>query len=139
MRYPAVLTRDGGNVVIEFPDVPEAISTAPNEDDAVFAGADVLMLALAEYMARRRPIPTPSPVQPGQRAVALPPLVAGKLALYEKMRANGITQVELARRLAKDGRQVRRLLDLDHPSRIEQLEAAFAAIGKRLVLSVEAA
>lgn len=137
VSYPAVLTPDDGNVTIEFPDVPEAISTARNEDEALLAGREVLILALAEYMARRREIPSPSPGEPSQPTVALPPLVAAKLALYAVMLKGSVSQVELARRLAMDGRQVRRLLDLDHRSRIDQLDAAFAALGKRLVVAIE--
>jgi antitoxin HicB len=135
--YPAVLTPDDGNIIIEFPDVPEAISSGRNEDEALLAGREVLILALAEYMARRREIPSPSAAEPGRPVVVLPPLVAAKLALYAAMRRSGVTQVELARRLAMDGKKVRRLLDLEHRSRIDQLDAAFAALGKRLVLAVE--
>ncbi len=137
LAYPARLMPDDGNVTIEFPDVPEAISTARNEDEALLAGREVLILALAEYIARRREIPAPSAAESGQPTVVLPPSVVAKLALYAAMRESGVSQVELARRLAIDGRQVRRLLDLDHRSRIDQLDAAFAALGKRLVVAIE--
>jgi hypothetical protein len=42
----------------------------------------------------------------------------------------------LAEGLGCDPRQPRRLLDLDHRSRLDQLEAALTALGKRLVLEV---
>jgi antitoxin HicB len=48
----------------------------------------------------------------------------------------GFTPPGLALRLGCDPRQVRRLLDLDHRSRLDQLEATLAAFGKRLVLEV---
>jgi antitoxin HicB len=67
----------------------------------------------------------------------LPPQVVAKLAIYQAMRAPGLSQAALAERLGCDPRQVRRLLDLDHRSRLDQLEAALAALGKRLVLDVE--
>jgi hypothetical protein len=35
-----------------------------------------------------------------------------------------------------DPRRVRRLLDLDHHSRLDQLAAALSALGKRLVIEV---
>jgi antitoxin HicB len=137
MRYPALLTEDdNGAIVIEFPDVPEAIATGADREEALFRGVEVLTLALAEYVARRRPIPVPSPVQPEQVSVMLRPLVAAKLALAAAMVSQGVTQVELARRLAIDGRQVRRLLDLRHGSRIEHLEAALAVFGKSIELTV---
>jgi antitoxin HicB len=64
-------------------------------------------------------------------------MAAAKLAIYEATRAAGLSQTALAERLGCDPRQVRRLLDLDHRSRIDQLEAALRALGKRLVLEVE--
>lgn len=73
----------------------------------------------------------------GGRSVAiLPPQVTAKLAIYQAMREAGLTQAALAERLNCDPRHVRRLLDLDHRSRLDQLEAALSALGKRLALEV---
>ena len=69
--------------------------------------------------------------------MALPPLVAAKLALYQAMKDDGVTQVELARRTKRDQKDVRRLLDLDHRSHIELVEDALAKLGRRLIVSVE--
>jgi hypothetical protein len=62
----------------------------------------------------------------------LPPLVAAKLALYEAMRAQRMTRTELARRLGRQENAVRRLLDLDHRSHIDQIDRALAALGVAL-------
>ncbi len=43
---------------------------------------------------------------------------------------------ELARRMRCDMQQVRRLLNIGHGSRLDQLDAAFAALQKRLVVEV---
>ena len=67
---------------------------------------------------------------------ALDCLVAAKLALYEAMRAQRITRSELARRLGLQENGVRRLLDLDHRSHIDQVDRALAALGKRLEVRV---
>ena len=66
----------------------------------------------------------------------LPPLVLAKLALYEAMRVQRITRTELARRLGLQENPVRRLLDLDHRSHIDQVDRALAALGKRLEVRV---
>ena len=63
-------------------------------------------------------------------------MVAAKVAIYQAMRGAGLSQAALAERLGCGPRQVRRLLDLDHRSRLDQLESALAAQGKRLVLEV---
>ena len=43
----------------------------------------------------------------------------------------------LARRMGIHKQEVERLFDPDHASRIEQLEAAFAALGKRLLIAID--
>ena len=52
------------------------------------------------------------------------------------MRAQGITRTELARRLGLQENAVRRLLDLDHRSHIDQIDRALAALGQRLEVRV---
>jgi antitoxin HicB len=58
-----------------------------------------------------------------------------RLAPYEATR-EGITRTELARRLGLQENAVRRLLDLDHCSHIDQIDRALAALGQRLEVRV---
>jgi len=55
---------------------------------------------------------------------------------HGEFRGDFLFQAELARRVPCDFRQVSRLLDINHRSRLDQLDAAFAALGKRLVVEV---
>jgi hypothetical protein len=55
---------------------------------------------------------------------------------YSALRSQDIRKIELARRLGCSPSQVDRLLDIQHRSKLDQLEAAFAAIGKRLLIRV---
>lgn len=75
----------------------------------------------------------------GQVLVAVPPLVAAKLALYSAMRAQGVTRTALARRLGLSESVVRRLLDPDHRSHISRIEKALRAVGRRLAVEDRAA
>lgn len=59
-----------------------------------------------------------------------------KLAIHEAMFEQGVTQAQLGELLGIDGRQVRRILDLDHESKLSQLEAALAALGLQASISV---
>ena len=63
-------------------------------------------------------------------------MAAAKLAIYQAMREKGVSQVELARRLGCDPKDIRRLLDIMHRSRLDRLEEALAALGKRLVVEI---
>jgi antitoxin HicB len=56
--------------------------------------------------------------------------------LYEAMRGQGVGRAELARRLRWHLPQVARVLDLRHASRMEQVEAALAALGLRLIVDL---
>jgi antitoxin HicB len=123
-------------VLVQFVDLPEAHTFALTEADAGGENAlDCLIAALGGYVRSGRVIPRPSPPR-GCPVVSLPPLVAAKLALYEAMRAGGITRTELARRLGLQENGVRRLLDLDHRSHIDQVDRALAVLGKRLGVQV---
>jgi antitoxin HicB len=138
MRYPLTLRPDqNGTIIAQAVDVPGALTLGNDEADAVEQAADALITLFAYFIAESEPIPQPSRPRPGQPCAVLPPTVAAKLAIYEAMRRQGLTQAALAERLGCDPRQVRRLLDLDHASTLAQLERALAALGKRLVLEVE--
>src|SRR5580658_5670691 len=68
--------------------------------------------------------------------VAVAPDVAAKLAVLEAFAAAGISKSELARRIDKDEKEVRRILNPRHPTKLPALTAALRALGKRLVVGV---
>ena len=134
--YPVELVHDAKSreVLIRFPDVPEALTSGRDEAEALREAEDALIAALGGYLIARRQVPRPSSLRTGQRLVALPALVAAKLALHEAMRDVGMSNIALAKRLALSEGAVRRLLDLDHRSHIGQVERALGALGRRLVV-----
>ena len=50
--------------------------------------------------------------------------------------ASGIRKIELARRLGIPRSNVDRLFDFKHSSRLEHLDAPFAAVGRKLLIGV---
>ncbi len=137
MLYPIELRPDGsGGLIAQARDIPGVLTTGADEAEALAQALDALLTGI-EYLIRQgEPVPPPSRVRRGEPSVALPPGVAAKVAIHEAMRAQGVTQTALAERLGCDPRQVRRLLDIDHASTLAQLEAALAALGKRLTVEV---
>ena len=133
--FPVVLTPDERTIMVEFPDVPGALTQGADEQDALVQAPDCLVAALGGYIELRREIPAPSPAR-GRPTVTLPPLIAAKLALYQAMREEKMTNAALAGCLGVTENVVRRLLDLDHRSHIGRIEAALAVFGKRLVVEV---
>jgi antitoxin HicB len=137
-KYPVRLRKDdNGAVLVTFPDVPEAITFGEDEDDALQRASEALEAALSIYIDKRLDIPAPSRPK-GKKAhlVGVPALTEAKVALYTAMRARGVRKAELARRLGWQKSQVDRLLDLNHASRLDQVEQALGALGKALVLVV---
>ena len=140
LQYPVKVSRDtNGTILVEFPDVPEAHTFGEDEDEALMQAVDALESALSMYVDDRREIPKPSAIRRRGKFVTVPALTEAKLALYSAMRAQRVGKAELARRLNCHLPQIDRLLDLMHNSRLDQLEAAFRARGKRITIVVEEA
>ncbi|HUG80622.1 MAG TPA: type II toxin-antitoxin system HicB family antitoxin [Bryobacterales bacterium] len=122
---------------MDFPDFPEAHTHGKDLDEALDEAADCLGSAVAFRMADKEEIPRPSRIKRGQRPVAVPFWIAGKLALYLAMRERGVNNSELARRIGVRETVVRRMLDSDHATKPVRLQRALAALGKHLVIAVQ--
>jgi antitoxin HicB len=132
--YPVLLNPEpDGGFVVTFPDVPEAITQGDDVPDALAQAADALEEAIAGRIRRGESIPSPSPVS-DLPIVPVPPLTAAKAALYLALREAGISQSELAARLGCDEKEVRRLLDPRHASKLSRIQKALAALGKGIAL-----
>ena len=137
MDYPVTLERDdNGTILVSFPDLPEAHTFGEDESDALERAKDALATVIDAYIKDRRDIPPPSALIARHR-VTVPALVEAKVRLYDTIRAAKVNKSELARRLDWHLPQVDRLLEMTHASKLEQLESAFAVMGKRLVVAVE--
>jgi antitoxin HicB len=100
---------------------------------------DCLEEALAGRIRRGDAIPAPSRPHGGCRMVPVPAPMAAKAALHLALREAGLTRSDLAARLGCDEKEVRRLLDPRHPSKLPRLEQALAQLGKRLIVEMRAA
>jgi len=135
MAYPVTLTTyANGQMGASFVDVPEAVTAGNTEAQTLDRVQDALVVALSSYLDDGRPLPKPSKAKGGQRLVLVPPRAAIKLAINQAMRDQSMTQAQFGEKIGVDGKQVRRILDLDHESKLSQLESALAALG--LVASV---
>ncbi len=137
MDYPVVLERDDNNtILVSFPDFPEAHTFGDTEEEALAYAREAVATAIDAYIKDRREIPRPSAVVTDHR-VTMPAIVEAKVSLYEAMRVAKVNKSELARRLDWHLPQVDRLLAMTHASKLDQLEAAFGALGKRLRVTVQ--
>ena len=131
--YPIRLEADDdGSMLVTAPDFAELTTFGEDRDEALIRAVDALEEAIAARIHAGQDIPTPSS---GQTRVVLPTLTAVKIALYQTMRDQGIGKAELARRLGWHLPQVDRALDIQHQSRMDQMDAALGAVGCRLQVS----
>jgi antitoxin HicB len=137
VRYPATFETDPkGGILVTFPDF--GYSTHGDDiRDALGMARDLLVQMLSDRISARLDIPRPGKLRGRNlRPVEVPGLVGAKVALYQELRSTRVTKAELARRIAQPKQQVERLFDLRRSTRFDQIEAAFAALGKRLELEV---
>ena len=145
--YPCDIRRDEEEArasgreayVVTFPDVYGANTGGWSWQEALDLAKDCLGVALGMYVKARQDIPAPSPPAGGQVLIAVPAILAAKLALYTAMREQGVTSVALARRLGLQENAVRRLLDPGHRSHVSSVERALQALGRSLVVEDGAA
>jgi antitoxin HicB len=135
--YPARLTRGrDGRVLVEFVDLPRVAMDGKDRREAFEEAMDALGSDLSIRLSRREEIPVPSRAKRGHRMVPVPLWLAPKLALYLAMRDQRVNNSELARRLGVHERVVRRMMDPQHATKAEKIQAALAVLGKQMTVEV---
>lgn len=136
--FPVTLTTDevDGGFTVTFRDLPEAITQGENIEDALNEAADCLEEAIANRVIRRLPIPSPSEANDNEYLVTTPLLTSFKASIWLAMQEKNINQTQLATTLNVDEKEVRRILDPSHNTKLETLERSLIALCKRPVLYV---
>lgn len=136
-RYPATFRKDrAGRFLVQFPDFPRAATDGANLPEAMEEAIDCLGSSIAFLLAHKQEIPKPAAAKRGQKPVPVPLWIGPKLALYWRMRELGLSDSELARRLGVRETIIRRMLDPDHATKAEKLQAALEILGLTVVLAV---
>ena len=138
-NYPASFLpeHNGKGLHVRFPDLPEALTAGDDFADTLAQASDCLAEAIAGRIARGDEIPIPSKAKRGQHLISVPLYLAPKLALYLAIRERGIPNKELARRLGVSESAVRLMLNPKRDTNAEKVQAALAALGKRIVIAFE--
>ncbi|MGR2707627.1 transcriptional regulator [Pseudomonas sp. IB20] len=120
-------------------DLPELNSYGDDKEHAIREAMDAIETTLSIYVDQRRATPEASPAQPGEQVIHLPAVTVAKIVLWNEMMARDMRKADLCRLLGLAQTQGDRLVDFLHTSKMEAIEKALAALGKRLLVSVEAA
>jgi antitoxin HicB len=137
--YTLEIHHEAAGVWVTCVEVPEMHASGDTLADALADAADAMDTALSLYVDQRRPIPNGRWTEDPRTRFHLSALTAAKVALWNTMIEVGIGRGELAGRLLVSRQVVDRLVDILHTSKIEQVERALAALGRRIHVSVEAA
>lgn len=125
-----------GGYVVSLPDFPETCFSGKTQDHALRTATQGMKEAVCHCMRRGAPLPLPSHPGGGTPTLSLSAQMSAKAALYLALRESGWSKTKLAEHLHHDEKEIRRLLDPSHPSKLPRIEAALAVLGKRLVVEV---
>jgi len=132
--YPVNLRKDGKFILATFPDIPEAITQGKDRAEALAMAREALEVSMDSYFEDQRPVPMPSKPKRGQAIIELPLSVAAKVLLLNEMLRQKVRPIDLARLIGTTKQEVNRLTDLKHATKIDRIDAALRALGKRLIL-----
>lgn len=139
LRYPAVFLPDpqGGSLTVTFPDFGYGVTQGKTLAEAEDMASDLLACLMMDRMEEKADFPKPSKLRGKNiRYISPPALQDAKATLYEALRTSDVRKAELTRRLGCRKSQIDRLLSFKNSTRMEHIEAAFRALGKRLVVQV---
>ena len=137
-NYPAKFKHDKeeGGFIISFRNIPEAITQAETIEDCFAEAADCLEEAIAGRIDDDLIVPKSSKPRRTEHLILVPAHTAIKAALYLAMVEKEVNKSELARRLNVDVREVRRMLNPHHGTKLPAMEQALEALGKHIELHV---
>ncbi|MBL8573309.1 MAG: hypothetical protein JNM13_06495 [Hyphomicrobiaceae bacterium] len=135
--YPVRISaeaEDFGRFHAYFRDFPEAIASGANFEEAL-AEAEGALAAVARMRLKRRSLlPTPSPLLQGEQLVYLPATLAAKAVVIGSLVASRLSIAGFAERMDVHETEARRIVDPDHATKLDRLEAAARALGSRMII-----
>lgn len=135
VNYPITVHEENGHFWSSCKDLPEAHSAGDTIEELLANAEEGIRLALSIYVDQGREIPTASERENGWQHVVYQPIqVTAKAVLWNAMRGQGVRVADLARKLGVSHPTASRLVDFEHNSKIEQVENALKALGRRLVV-----
>jgi antitoxin HicB len=136
IRYPALFeAQSEGGFFVQFVDLPDTFTEGETMEEALFNAAEVLSVMLDVRLDAGEVIPLPSDGVPEAHYIA--PDAKTQAALLMRQARGDKSLSDLARALKTSWPAVKRLEDPKHWPSLKTLDRAAAALGKRLVLSLE--
>jgi len=136
IRYPATIeAHKDGTFFVQFVNLPDTFSEGRTKEEALFNAAEVLSAMLAWRLDEAQAVPAPSARVKGAHYIA--PDAKTQAAMLLRLARGERSLSELARALETSWPAAKRLEDPTHWPSLKTLDRAAAALGKRLVLTLE--
>lgn len=137
MFYAVTLSKDSdGSWLVDVPALPFVHTHGATRDEALSRAVDAILTGLEMLVDDKAEIPRPLPAAPVKGdAVRLSALVAAKIELHNAMLEQRVGKYRLGKKLDWHLPQVDRLVDFRHQSKLDQIEQALSALGRRLVVT----
>jgi antitoxin HicB len=136
IRYPAIVeAQEDGGFLVQFVDLPDTFTEGETKEEAIFNASEVLSAMLAWRLDESKDVPSPS--QNVANAHYIAPDAKTQAAMLLRLARGERTLSELARALETSWPAAKRLEDPTHWPSLKTLDRAAAALGKRLVLTLE--
>ncbi len=139
MRYAARFEPDmkAGGFVVRFPDFGYGATQGETVEEAYEMASDLLEGLIGDLIEDGKALPEPIERHTENWHMVRPgPLADAKAELYRAFTNSGMSKAELSRRTGIKEANINRLFRIDHNSRLDQLDAAFRALGLRLSVDV---
>lgn len=133
--YGVSVREEDGYFVARSEELPEAIAGGDTKDAALREMREALAAAVRGRIKDGDDLDAPRPVADGADRASLPSRTAAKAAVYQAWKRSGLSKSALGKAMNRDEVEVRRILDPDHGTKLDQMEAAAQALGGRLVVS----
>lgn len=137
LAYPVNLVEDLGTVRVAFPDWDNTETFGSDREEALAMAKDLLETMASVHVSKGEAFPDPSP------DLSRPTVGLCLLSVPQRLACTWQCWMQVfPRQNCPDGwgwhpPQAQKLLDLQHKSRVDQIEQALAAVGKRLVVMVQ--
>ena len=127
---------DNGTVLVTSPDFP-LVTFGEDRREALTRATDAAEAILQSMIDGDDDIPPASLSTDHSPMLRLPLQTRLKVGLYMALRSAGLKRADLMRMLGWQRESVDRLFRLDHKSKLDQLDAAFTALGEYVNVSFD--
>lgn len=136
--YAVELRDEDGEVHAYCAAIPEAIAAGATEEEALREMGLALVAAVGGRMKDGMDLNPPAAGLPLDcPTVQLPARLAAKASVYTAWKGSGLSKVALAERIGRSETEIRRILDPDHGTKLDQLDEAAVGLGGRLLVAFQ--